>query len=175
MKLLVVILMASLCSGSQPTMEDYQTYELLEKALLGGSYNLYILAETFYPKIGSPPICQPVTYSLTCESDGQGYLSCSNSTAGYKATYLWTLYDVDQPIGPLLLSYANDGIAVRGFEWEDACLFLDEIKLNLTVSTPEPLRESLVFDELKEMTAVVRQCVQLLLTICMRCCNLCLE
>ncbi len=162
MKRLLSLLLAgclSLCSGSQPSVEDYQIYSLLETALCSDSYNLYILAETFYPKIGSTPICQPVSYRLTCEAE-VGCQDCINCTApgGYQTTFLWTLYNVDQPIGPLLLSYANSGIALRGFEWEDACLFQDDINLNLTLTNQsDGLRESSIQTALKEMTAVVRR------------------
>ncbi len=166
MKTLLLLLLASLSlsSSSQPSLEDYQTNQLLENALLSDPYNLYILAQTFYPKIGSAPICQPVTFHLNCTTvDCQGCFNCT-APGSYDAAFLWTLYNVDQPIGPLLLSYANNGIVLRGFEWEDACLFLDQIDLTLTLNVTSlnqsgnVLQESLVLGALKDMTAVVREC-----------------
>ena len=69
------------------------------------------------------------------------------------------------PIGPLLLSYASSGIGVRGFDWEEDCLFQQGIVLELYLpflnysnTSLIPYRNtSLINDSLHKMTA--RVCV----------------
>ena len=59
--------------------------------------------------------------------------------------------------GPLLLSYAWNGIVLMGFNWEGTCHFLDEIDLELDADCLENATESVVLQALRGMTAVVRK------------------
>ena len=108
--LLVLITLLVACSSVHvpPTVEEFQTYEILEKALLKAemndrvSYNVFLLAETFYPKVGLPPICMPVNYTLRCNESCSEHFNCS---VDYKTYFLWTKYDLDLPIGKEGINY----------------------------------------------------------------------
>ena len=157
---LVATLVVTIASGSQPTREQFEAYTKLEQALVNNSLNLYILAETFCPSIGHTPICIPVKYDLQC--DQQVCDTCINciQPVGYNISFLWTQYDMTAPIGPLLLSYASSGIGVRGFDWEEDCLFQQGIVLELNnVSFLSYSNTSLINDSLHKMTARVIVCV----------------
>lgn len=163
---LVGILVVFIASGSQPTREQFETYQQLEQALVDKStLNLYTLEETFYPSIGHAPICIPVKYIINCDNQEECD-ACINCTQpeGYNISFLWTQYDMTAPIGPLLLSYASSGIGVRGFDWEEDCLFQQVIVLELNISSLSYSNTSLINDSLLKMTAkvvcvYVRACV----------------
>ena len=128
-----IVLVVSTASGSQPTREQFETYQQLEQGLVNKTtLNLYTLEETFYPSIGHAPICIPVKYIINCD-DQKECDTCINckQPEGYNISFLWTQYDMTAPIGPLLLSYASNGIGVRGFDWEEDCLFQQGIVLEL--------------------------------------------
>ena len=59
------------------------------------------------------------------------------------------------PIGPLLLSYASNGIGVRGFNWEQSCSISQEITLELAITSLNYSNESVIMDALHGMTARV--------------------
>lgn len=157
--LLVLLTLIISCSSVPPTVEEYQTYEILEKALLKAemddrvSYNVFLLAETFYPKVGLPPICMPVNYTLRCNESCSEHFNCS---LDYETYFLWTEYNLDLPIGTLLLSYAWSGIVLRGFNWEGTCHFLDGIELELEAGCLENATETVVLQALRGMTAVLK-------------------
>ena len=151
------VLVAALCSvwinpscGVQPTKEQYDQFQLLQSALLndnsssnGVAPNLYILEETFFPKQQPEPICVPVTYNIV-------FAECE-----YNATFLWTQYDVGVPIGSFLLSYSQNGIVLRGFDWEDACIYMDEVVLRLEIKNYNYSDETLLQDSLKDLSSLV--------------------
>ena len=184
---LVATLVVTIASGSQPTREQFEAYTELEQALVNNSFNLYTLAETFCPSIGHTPICIPVKYNLYCDQEVCD--TCINCTQpeGYNISFLWTQYDMTAPIGPLLLSYASSGIGVRGFDWEEDCLFQQGIVLELNVSflnysntslinmsliNTSPINTSLINDSLHKMTArVMCVCVVCVCAcVCVRAC-----
>ena len=159
MPVMVLALLGS-TQCSQPSVNDFQIYAQLETALIQDKYNAFVLAQTFYPNTGSQPICIPVDYYLDCDDSSYSsgsYSDGSYSDGSYNASFLWTIYDVGEPIGPLLLSYARSGIVLRGFDWEDACLFHNPIELHLNICSLNPTEdESPIFHALQEITAVVR-------------------
>lgn len=155
---LVFLSLVALALSAGPTMEDYRVYKQLEDALLNGStgqFNLFTLRETFYPKIGPGPICMPVNYYLVCNDSCSSCVNCTGQ--GYNTSFLWTVYNLDAPIGPLLLSYAWNGIVLRGFDWEDACIFLEGIELTLELDCLDCDSESTVEEAQRKMTAAVRE------------------
>ena len=143
----VVCLAALLVSSScvQPTEESYEVYSLLQKALVNGSTdgvpNLYILEANFYPPQKQSPICIPVKYILFCTNSTDP--SCLEEDAySMNISFLWAEYDLEQPIGALLLSYASSGIILKGFDWVDACIKSEAFQLNLVLNTTEQFNES---------------------------------
>ena len=174
---LLGFLSALLCpaGASQPTYQDYTVYGELEKQLLTGEdgpFNLYTLAEVFYPKVGPKPICVPISYTLLCASEisnctdsvinctESGYSNCTDSIincteSGYRTSFLWTQYDLSTPIGPLLLSYAWDGITLKGFDWEDSCNFQKDVHFDLNVANVSCRSKEVIKTALKALTAVV--------------------
>lgn len=152
----VTTLIVAVTKASQPTEVQAQTYNKLETALVNSSLNLYSLAQTFYPPIGHSLICIPVKYHITCDYQ-EMCSTCVDCTQpeGYNASYLWTVYDVNAPIGPLLLSYASSGISVRGFNWEESCTISQETTLELAITSLNNSNESLIMDTLLGMTAKV--------------------
>ena len=174
---LLGFLSALLCpaGASQPTYQDYIVYGKLEKQLLTGKdgLNLYTLAEVFYPKVGPKPICVPISYTLLCPNASEisnctdsvinctdSVINCTDSVInctepGYRTSFLWTQYDLSTPIGPLLLSYAWDGITLKGFDWEDSCNFEKDVHFDLNVSNVSCRSEEVIKTALKALTAVV--------------------
>lgn len=148
-------------SASQPTYQEYVVYEELEKQLLfgeDGPFNIYTLAETFYPKVGKGPICVPISYTLICPN-ASSYVACTESINctefGFNSTFLWTQYDLNTPIGPLLLSYAWSGITLKGFDWEDSCIFLEDIHITLNIENVTCKSQFMLKQALQALTAVV--------------------
>ena len=166
---LVATLVFTIASGSQPTREQFETYTELEHALVNNKLNLYTLAETFCPSIGHTPICIPVKYNLHCDQQECDMCITCTQPEGYNISFLWTQYDMTAPIGPLLLSYASSGIGVRGFDWEEDCLFQQGIVLELNVSFLSYSNTSLINDSLHKMTARVT-CMCVCVCVCMCTC-----
>ena len=166
---LVATLVVTIASGSQPTREQFETYGELEQALVNNSLNLYTLAETFCPSIGHTPICIPVKYNILCHEEEvcDTCINCAQPE-GYNISFLWTQYDMTAPIGPLLLSYASSGIGVRGFDWEEDCLFQQGIVLELYLPFLNYSNTSLINDSLHKMTARV-MCVCVCVLVILRC------
>ena len=162
--LLFASLSALLFAGraSLPTLEEYEVYGELEKQLFStadGPFNLYTLAEVFYPKVGPPPICVPISYTLTIEnvsSNCTDPIPCTDAeSTSFNASFLWSHYDLGSPIGPVLLSYAWNGITLRGFDWEDSCSFQEGLHFVLDIANVSCRSEEVVNQSLKAMTAVV--------------------
>lgn len=145
----------------QPTEEEYTLQTLLQDALVHGdtfgASNLYILEANFFPAQGQSPICIPVNYLLSCDSGGA---PCIDDDAHARNTsFLWTQYDLTLPIGALLLSYASSGIILKGFDWEDACIYSKPFQLSLTLNTTERFDVSALTTSLLGITSQVRiQC-----------------
>lgn len=141
---LLASLSALLYSGfaSLPTYEEYAVYSELEKQLFSeedGPFNIYTLAEVFYPKVGPPPICVPITYTLICPNASANCttdpIPCTDAeSTSFNASFLWSQYDLGTPIGPILLSYAWNGITLKGFDWEDSCSFQKGIHFVLNIA-----------------------------------------
>lgn len=153
----ILLLVALSCLGysSLPTYEEYTVYEELERQLLSNPFYIFTLAEVFYPKVGPSPICVPITYTLICSNesviaDSTDPISCTNS--GFNASFLWSQYDLGTPIGPVLLSYAWNGITLKGFDWEDTCNFQKEVNFELNITCRS---ERVIQNALKALTAVV--------------------
>ena len=161
---LILLLAALPCLGYSflPTYEEYTVYEELERQLLSdedGPFNIFTLAEVFYPKVGPSPICVPITYMLTCPNESviescTDPISCANSS--FDASFLWSQYDLGTPIGPVLLSYAWNGITLKGFDWEDTCNFQKEVNFELNIDNITCRSEQVIQNALKSLTAVVR-------------------
>ena len=156
----ILLLVALSCLGysSLPTYEDYTVYEELERQLLSNPFNIFTLAEVFYPKVGPSPICVPITYTLICPdesviADCTDPISCTNSS--FHASFLWSQYNLGTPIGPVLLSYAWNGITLKGFDWEDTCNFQKEVNFELNISKITCRSERVIQNALKALTAVV--------------------
>ena len=153
--------------ASLPTYEEYVVYEELENQLLSkedSAFNVYQLAEVFYPKVGPSPICAPFTYTLVCPNASvisnctEDLIPCADSEAGsFNATYLWSHYDLSTPIGPVLLSYACNGITLKGFDWQDSCSFRNGLHFVLNIDNITCRSGDVIRDALKALTAVVRR------------------
>lgn len=170
----ITLLLAALsCLGysSLPTYEEYAVYEELERQLLSeedGPYNIFTLAEVFYPKVGPSPICVPVTYMLICPNESVDMLICPNESVvtnytdpitctdtSFNASFLWSQYDLGTPIGPVLLSYAWNGITLKGFDWKDTCNFQKGVSFELNIANITCRSEQVIQNALKALTAVV--------------------
>ena len=152
---LAALLVASSCV--QPTEEDHTLYSLLQVALVNGSTNgvpnLYILEVNFFPSQGQSPICIPVNYTIFCNSD---FGSClEENSHPENISFLWTQYDVTLPIGGLLLSYASSGIILKGFDWEDSCIYSEAFRLDLTLGSAVQFNDSAVASGLLGITSQV--------------------
>ena len=152
---LATLLAVSTCV--QPTEEEYTLQTLLQDALVNGNTsgvsNLYVLEANFYPSQGQSPICIPVNYLLSCDSGGA---PCIDDDAhALNTSFLWTQYDLSLPIGALLLSYASSGIILKGFDWEDACIYSEPFQLSLTLNTAERFNTSTLTATLLGMTSQV--------------------
>lgn len=142
----------------QPTEDEYAVYKLLKDVLVNGSTdgvsNLYVLETNFFPAQSPSPICIPVEYHLHCNSSS---LSTCLGDEGYSVntSFLWSEYDLNQPIGALLLSYASSGIILKGFDWEDACIYSKTFHLNLTLTTNDTFDDDTVSKALLGITSQV--------------------
>ena len=152
---LAALLVASSCV--QPTEEDHTVYSLLQRALLDGSTNgvpnLYILEANFFPSQGQSPICVPVKYTLFCNSTFDPCLEYNSYSMNI--SFLWTQYDVTLPIGGLLLSYASSGIILKGFDWEDSCIYSEAFQLDLTLDSVVQFNDGAVASGLLGITSQV--------------------
>lgn len=158
--LVSVVCLAALfvaCSCVQPTEEDHTLYSLFQIALVNGSTNgvpnLYILEANFFPSQGQSPICIPVKYTLFCDSDFSPCLEKNSHPENI--SFLWTQYDVTLPIGGLLLSYASSGIILKGFDWEDSCIYSEAFQLDLTLDSGVQFHDSAVTSGLLGITSQV--------------------
>ena len=159
------LLFPSSTEASLPTREEYIVYRELEDQLLTGedaSFKIFRLSETFYPKVGPPPICVPITYTLTCPNQTiidnctSDPIPCDDSD-GFKASYLWSHYDLSTAIGPVLLSYVWSGIRLVGFAWEDSCNLDKELEFSLDIANISCRSGEVIKEALKALTAVVRR------------------
>jgi hypothetical protein len=161
--LLLASLPALLFTGgtSLPTHEEYEVYGELEKQLFSttdGPFNLYILEEVFYPKVGPPPICMPISYTLICPNANvvtncTDPIHCTDSESNsFNASFLWSHYDLG---GPVLISYAWNGITLRGFDWEDTCNFQEGLHFVLDIANVSCRSGEVVNQSLQALTAVV--------------------
>jgi hypothetical protein len=151
--------------ASLPTHEEYEVYSELKKQLFAttdGPFNLYTLAEVFYPKVGPPPICVPISYTLTCPNASvitncTDPIHCTDSESNsFNASFLWSHYDLGSPIGPVLLSYAWNGITLRGFDWEDTCSFQEGLHFVLDITNVSCRSGEVVNQSLQALTAVMK-------------------
>ena len=154
--LLLASLSALLFAGraSLPTHEEYEVYGELKKQLFSDPFNLYTLAEVFYPKVGPPPICVPISYTLITNCTDPIHCTDSESNS-FNASFLWSHYDLGSPIGPVLLSYAWNGITLRGFDWEDTCNFQEGLHFVLDIANVSCRSGEVVNQSLQALTAVV--------------------
>lgn len=150
--------------ASLPTYEDYVVYELENQLLSNadGAFNVYQLAEVFYPKVGPPPICVPINYTLICPNATvisnctKDPIPCTDSEAtSFNASFLWSHYDLNTPIGPILLSYAWNGITLKGFDWEESCNFKNVLHFLLDIDNITCRSGEVIKDALMALTAVV--------------------
>lgn len=163
---LLILLVLWVPAATEPSLEQFSLDQSLENALVCSPFSRYVLAETFFPKVGEQPICIPVKYTIfDCSNQTCSASTCCNCTSAlvYNATFLWTQYNIDNVIGPLLLSFAWSGVVVRGFDWGYNCLVRGGIDLVLRVgqldwNQSEPLME----DALRGVTAVVGLCSDVL-------------
>ena len=153
---LAAVLVVSNCV--QPNEEEYTLYNLFQQAIVSGKTagvpNLYILAENFFPAQQQPPICVPVNYKVYCNATDPFCLEHDDQSKN--TSFLWTQYDLSLPIGALLLSYASRGIILKGFDWEDACIYSKPFQLDLILTTPAQFNDSLITTTLLEITSQVR-------------------
>ena len=151
--------------ASVPTHEEYIVYSELENQLFSAEdspFNVYLLAEVFYPKVGPAPICVPIKYTLICpnataiDNCTSDPIQCTElPSTSFNASFLWSEYDLGTPIGPILLSYAWSGIALRGFDWEDSCSFQKGIDFVVDIGNISCHSGEVIKDALKALTAVV--------------------
>lgn len=159
--LLLLVLSPMKCAFQS---KEYITEKELESSLLHSSNNvsipnLYVLANTFFPLQRVEPVCVPVQYSIQCENNPVCTSSpCINCTdAEYTANYLWTGYNVNSPIGTVLLSYALDGIDLVGFSsWEESCSISDPVHLYLNVNLTDSSQDT-VLSSLQKISSQVSQ------------------
>ena len=146
----------AISTSVQPTEEESTLKSLLRDALVNGSTsgapNLYVLEANFFPAQGQSPICVPVNYQLSCNS---GAPCIDDDAHALNTSFLWTQYDLTLPVGALLLSYASSGIILKGFDWEDACIYSKAFQLNLTLNTSEQFNEDTLTAALLGMTSQV--------------------
>ena len=140
------------CSASRPSLQAYDVHNQLLDALQNNTYAKYSLSELFFPRNGTSPVCAPISYNLTCESD-------TEYNASY--AYLWTIYDTESFAGKMLLSSAYFGFTLWGFNnWQQQCSFdhTDTTEVSLVVqgldcSSNET--EDILLAELKVLTSAV--------------------
>ena len=144
-------------TGVQPTEEEYVLQKALQDAIVNGNTsgasNLYVLETNFFPAQGQSPICIPVNYLLFCNSNDTNCID--DDTFSLSTSFLWTQYDLNVPIGALLLSYASSGIILKGFDWEDACIYREPFQLELELSTTEIFNTSALTAGLLRLTSQV--------------------
>ena len=131
-----------------PMREKYELYDLLADALFRDPFNAYKLMTVFFPNEAPQLVCAPFEYLVTCNqsvacnltkggeegsnssSDKEVFTDCRN---GHNATFLWTLYDLQAPLGQVLLAYSFRGIALRGFNWEEVCYLTEQATITLAI------------------------------------------
>ena len=150
----------SISTCVQPTEEEYTLQKLLQDAIVNGdtdgASNLYVLKANFYPAQDQPPICIPVNYLLSCDSINDIAHACiDDDEHSLNRSFLWTQYDLTLPIGALLLSYASSGIILKGFDWEDACIYSKPFQLDLALNTSEQFNVSTLTAALLGITTQV--------------------
>ena len=124
---------ATVVESDLTPLNTYKAYNELEEALLNGNTssvpNLHVLVDTFFPKQGLEPICAPVKFTLM-DADEDGF-----DWNGTNHSFLWTDRYLPYTTGILLLSYSRSGITLKGFEWERACLFMNETVVVLELNS----------------------------------------
>lgn len=152
--------------SASSSKDYYELYSQLEHALLTGQNNnscsnLQVIADAFFPKGSSEPICVPIQYAILCneslEQRGQDEepMQC---IINYSPRFLWTEYALSDNIGTLLLSYFQNGISLKGFEWEKLCLVEDNTEIVLQIATLD-YNESLLDDCMEDLTSQVSYCL----------------
>ena len=145
-----------------PPKEYYEFYSMLEHALISGSNNfsvpnIKVIADAFFPKRKSEPICVPIKYLFLCNNskvDGSEDEYLINCSLDYSPKFLWTQHDVSDNVGALLFSYYQNGIALKGFEWEKSCLVEKSTEIVLQVTTLD-YEESLLEECMLDLTSQV--------------------
>ena len=143
--------------------DKYVVYNLLEKALINSSFNLYKLRNTFYS--GELVLCLPVSYELECINDTMsGSNNCTFSV--YTVSFLWTMFDTNTTAGKSLLFFTKNQLKSPLFYIRHKfCSFSLEtcgIKLYLQIpSFPEfksnTSADSIIDDSLNIITKKVSQ------------------
>ena len=152
--MLTVITAVAVTFGS--FSDRYHVYNQLENALINGNTssvsNLKVLEDAFFPMQIPEPVCVTIKYSLICNDDTDLEAVEMNLTQ----QYLWTEYYIPYTTSILLFSFSRSGITLRGFEWEDSCLFMNttEIELRLDSDSVNCLSKD-VEDALKDLTSQV--------------------
>ena len=154
---LFVTIALSKCFGVAITLEKYAVYQQMQDALIHGNtssiHNLDILADVFFPKGGLEPVCVPITYNLVC-SDNESMYDANNLEDDIRYSFLWTQNYITFSTGVLLLSYSGSGITLKGFEWENSCIFMNETMLILEVSSLN-CSSDIVDDSLQDLSSQV--------------------
>jgi hypothetical protein len=157
--LIYVATLLAVSTGVQPTEEESTLQSLLQKALVdgntAGASNLYVLEANFFPPQGQSPICIPVDYQLSCNVNSSDAPCVDDDAHALNTSFLWTQYDLTLPIGALLLSFASSGIILKGFDWEDACIYSEPFQLNLALNTSEQFDVSILTTSLLGITSQV--------------------
>lgn len=129
-------------------MNDYNAFKQLEAALIHGNtssiHNLDILADTFFPRQSAAPLCASISYIL--EDPDSGMVD--------NHTFLWTGSYLPFNTGILLLSYAQSGITLKGFEWENTCLFRNRREISLQ-PTSFNYSDQVILNALGDLTSQV--------------------
>lgn len=146
---LLVFLAVGNEKGSSLSTDTYSTFKQLEEALLHGNTssipNLDILADTFFPKLTTDPLCASIGYIIEGTLSGE---ACNHS-------FLWTGSYLPFSTGILLLSYSQSGITLKGFEWESTCLFVNKTELVLQLNSFNCSSDAST-EALRDLTSQVR-------------------
>lgn len=145
---LVVFLTLTKSIGVAISVDSYNAYEQLQQALLKGNVSsipyLVVLADTFFPKQRSEPLCALIEYKVEDSLSGEVY----------SHSFLWTRTYLPLTTALLLFSFSKSGITLRGFEWEKSCLFANETELLLQPGSFNYTND-LIIDTLGDLTAEV--------------------
>ena len=156
------VLMVLLSSAN--ALDRYDLYEKLQDSLLNGYSinasvpNTQVLADGFFPKRSAEPVCIPVTYTLLCNESSSTTdiyddpVQCLQPP--YKASYLWTAFGTSKTVITLLYSYAQYGVSLKGFGWDQACTFTGEIQIQLRFNALN-YRSDLITQSLLNLTSQV--------------------